>query len=135
MATTKIKEAIQSSLSESICMELGIMPLAIDGEVIEIGAMNPSFPKLIEYIDEIKDLHEIEAKIVFVDATIWEKWYDQDEQSRFSHLLPSTSELNNISDQSDPIPEQSNNFSQENLDTEPKSEDKFLEYKEMEEQT
>ena len=39
------------------------MPLAIDGEVIEIGAMNPSFPKLIEYIDEIKDLHEIEAKL------------------------------------------------------------------------
>ena len=129
MATTKIKEAIQSSLSESICMELGIMPLAIDGEVIEIGAMNPSFPKLIEYIDEIKDLHEIEAKIVFVDATIWEKWYDQDEQSRFSHLLPSTADLNNKSDQSDPIPEQSNNFAQENLDSEPKSEDKYLEYK------
>ena len=129
MAKTKLKEAIENSLGESICMELGIMPLAVKGEVIEIGAMNPSFPKLIEYIEKIKDLHEIEAKIVFVDATIWEKWYDQDEQSRFSHLLPSTSELNNKSDQSDPIPEQSNNFAKENVDSEPKSEDEYLEYK------
>ena len=84
MAKTKLKEAIENSLGESICMELGIMPLAVKGEVIEIGAMNPSFPKLIEYIEKIKVAHEIQAKIVCVDATVWEKWYDQDEQARFS---------------------------------------------------
>ena len=91
MAKTKLKEAIENSLSESICMELGIMPLAVKGEVIEIGAMNPSFPKLIEYIEQIKNSHEIQARIVCVDATVWEKWYDQDEQTRFSHLLDETS--------------------------------------------
>ena len=92
MAKTKIKEAIESSLSESICMELGIMPLAVKGNVVEIGAMNPSFPKLIEYIETIQSSHEIQTKIVFVDADVWEKWYDQDEKSRFNHLLTKSSE-------------------------------------------
>ena len=91
MAKTKLKEVIENSLSESVCMELGIMPLAVKGEIIEIGAMNPSFPKLIEYIEQIKNSHEIQARIVCVDATVWEKWYDQDEQARFSHLLDETS--------------------------------------------
>ena len=54
MSKEAIKEVIENSLSESICIELGIMPLAVKGEIIEIGAMNPTFPKLIEYIDSIK---------------------------------------------------------------------------------
>lgn len=90
--TTTIKEAIERSLDETICMELGIMPLTVDGDVVEIGAMNPTFPKLLNYVEKFRDKHGIKAKIVFVDATEWEKWYDQDEQSRFSHLGASFSD-------------------------------------------
>ena len=89
---TKVREAIESSLNETICMELGIMPLTVDGDLVEIGAMNPTFPKLLDYIDKLNDEHGIKAKVIFVDATEWEKWYDQDEQSRFSHLVASFSD-------------------------------------------
>ena len=68
MSKEAIKEVIENSLSESICIELGIMPLAVKGEIIEIGAMNPTFPKLIEYIDSIKSSHNVKAKIVCVNA-------------------------------------------------------------------
>ena len=87
MSSTTIRETIEKNLDETVCMELGIMPLAVNGDVVEIGAMNPSFPKLIEYIDDLKQSHGVKAEIVFVDATEWEKWYDQDAQTRFNHLV------------------------------------------------
>ena len=67
MAKTKLKEAIESSLSESICMERN-NATSRQGNVVEIGAMDTSFPKLIEYIETIQSTHEIQTKIVFVDA-------------------------------------------------------------------
>ena len=46
MNTTAIK-SYENSLNDSICIELGIMPLAVKANKIEIGAMNPSYPKLL----------------------------------------------------------------------------------------
>lgn len=93
MNTTGIREAIENSLNDSICIELGIMPLAVKANKIEIGAMNPSYPKLLEYVNELDSLHGINAEVVFVDSSVWEKWYDQDEGARFNHLRSTSSEL------------------------------------------
>ena len=99
MSKEAIKEVIENSLSESICIELGIMPLAVKGEIIEIGAMNPTFPKLIEYIDSIKSSHNVKAKIVCVNAEVWEKWYDNNEKLKSSNLVQSKSDfINEIDD-------------------------------------
>ena len=101
MNTTAIREAIENSLNDSICIELGIMPLAVKANKIEIGAMNPSYPKLLEYVNELDSLHGINAEVVFVDSSVWEKWYDQDEGARFSHLRSSTSELQDTIEKSE----------------------------------
>jgi len=61
MTGSSVKKAVESSLSEAICMELGIMPLALKGDKIQIGAMNPSFPKLIRYVNEFEQTYELEA--------------------------------------------------------------------------
>ena len=37
----------------------------------------------------------------FVDSSVWEKWYDQDEGARFSHLRSSTSELQDTIEKSE----------------------------------
>ena len=76
MNTTGIREAIENSLNDSICIELDE---AVKANKIEIGAMNPSYPKLLEYVNELDSLHGINAEVVFVDSSVWEKWYDQDE--------------------------------------------------------
>ena len=101
MNTTAIREAIENSLNDSICIELGIMPLAVKANKIEIGAMNPSYPKLLEYVNELDSLHGINAEVVFVDSSVWEKWYDQDEGARFSHLRSIHSELQDTIEKSE----------------------------------
>ena len=64
--------AIKKIFNPTICEELGIVLLKNTKNKVDIGAMNPSFAKVVKFLENFKKEHHIEVSIVQISSEDWE---------------------------------------------------------------
>ena len=63
---------IKKIFNPTICEELGIVLLKNTKNKVDIGAMNPSFAKVVKFLENFKKEHHIEVSIVQISSEDWE---------------------------------------------------------------
>ncbi len=99
MISAKSKQKIESFLTDSACKNAGLVLMNISSEAIYLGAMNPLYSKVTEVVEELKSQYSIEVNLEQISPEVWEKWYDNEEQSTgFNQASPNffTQENNSL---------------------------------------
>ena len=68
-----LKKKLDNYISSSIRESLGIIVLAINEGEILIGAMNPNYEKVLEFIDKLETEIKIKVKTKQIGSDEWEQ--------------------------------------------------------------
>ena len=63
---------IEEIVSKSICEDLGIILEEYKDNKIKIGAMNPNFSKVIQFLNKLKNEYDIEYEVCQISSEAWE---------------------------------------------------------------
>ena len=63
---------IEEIVNKSVCEDLGIVIEEYSNNKIKIGAMNPNFSKVVQFLNKLKKEYNIESNVVQMSPQSWE---------------------------------------------------------------
>ncbi len=68
---------IEEIINKSICEDLGIVLEEYTDFKVRIGAMNPTFSKVVKFLNILKKEHNIESEVVQISSAEWESKFSE----------------------------------------------------------
>ena len=63
---------IEEIVNKSICEDLGIVLEGYSDKKIKIGAMNPNFSRVIQFLNKLKNQYNIQSEVIQISSQEWE---------------------------------------------------------------